>query len=202
MDTDLYKTIAKASKIDIRVKGSHFIGQAIPADDRDKAEKIIKNVSEQYHDATHNCYAYCVDNGNIERFHDDGEPSGTAGKPILQAINGNELVNVVVIVTRYFGGTKLGTGGLVRAYGESAQKAVQSAKIVQRYHTKLIGIECPYDLTNILMKSIEKFNVSVDHSQFDEHMAYQLKVRESKVNDFINYIVEKSSGKISPSILT
>ncbi|MDZ7722758.1 MAG: YigZ family protein [candidate division KSB1 bacterium] len=201
MQNDLYKTIAKESQIDLRVKGSHFIGRAFPVTDRKKVKEIIVGVSEQHYDATHNCYAYCVENGKVERFNDDGEPSGTAGKPILQAIKGNDLLNILVIVTRYFGGTKLGTGGLVRAYGQAAGDAVNEAKIIKKYRTRLLGIECPYDLTNTLMKSIEKYDAKVVHSQFDDHMAYQLKVRSSRMDDFIDYIVEESSGRITPIVL-
>ena len=89
----------------------------------------------------------------------------------------------------------------MRAYGEAAREAVDAAKIIKKYYTKLIGIECPYDLTNTLMKSIEKFDASIVHSKFDDHMAYQLKVRNSRSREFMDYIVELSSGRISPILL-
>ena len=101
MQDDLFKTIAQPSQIDYRVKGSHFIGRAFPVNTVQKARDIIKDISEKHYNATHNCYAYCVEEyGREERFNDDGEPAGTAGRPILPGIKGNDLIKTVVIVTR------------------------------------------------------------------------------------------------------
>ena len=120
------KTIAKAVQSEINVKKSQFICHLFPTKTKKESKEIILKVNEQYSDATHNCTAYIVTDG--EGFDDDGEPGGTAGKPMINVLRKNELHNVTAVVTRYFGGIKLGTGGLTRAYSHAAQLGIEAAK--------------------------------------------------------------------------
>ena len=122
------KTIAKPFQTSIDIKKSQFICRLFPAQNENEAKEIIREISEKYRDATHNCTAYVVSDG--EGYDDDGEPGGTAGRPMLNVLKKNEMENVVAIVTRYFGGIKLGAGGLVRAYSKSVLETLSIAEIV------------------------------------------------------------------------
>lgn len=144
----MFKSINSESVAEIIEKKSKFIATLCEANSKDEAEKILQETRKKYHDAKHNCYAYIVQ--NIEKCSDDGEPSGTAGAPMLALLKSANLTNVIIIVTRYFGGILLGTGGLVRAYTESAQKAIENAQIVQKDYGIRYEVEIAYsDLKNI-----------------------------------------------------
>ena len=145
-----YITIKENKKSEIIEKKSKFIGQIFYVESKEEAEKIISNIKKEYYDARHNCYAYSIYNENKDEIYskssDDGEPSGTAGVPILSVINGNNLVNVLVIVTRYFGGILLGTGGLVKAYKEATEKVIESSKLCRFIKGYEIKISIDYKL--------------------------------------------------------
>ena len=128
----MFKSIKENATAEVVEKKSKFIANVFYVESREEAEEIIKRVNKQYHDARHNCYAYRVitSDGIIEKASDDGEPSGTAGAPMLTILSKNNLANVLVIVTRYFGGILLGTGGLVRAYSEATLEAIEKAEFV------------------------------------------------------------------------
>lgn len=167
----MFKSINSESVAEIIEKKSKFIATLCEANSKDEAEKILQETRKKYHDAKHNCYAYIVEEAKlaggtnehessnqvtdkivqkIEKCSDDGEPSGTAGAPMLALLKSANLTNVIIIVTRYFGGILLGTGGLVRAYTESAQKAIENAQIVQKDYGIRYEVEIAYsDLKNI-----------------------------------------------------
>lgn len=139
-DPDRYDSLANGPEVEVRVKGSRFVGQAWTVHGEADARTRVAAVRKRYHDATHHCTAVVAGppGDDVERYDDDGEPSGTAGRPILAAIRGRNLHDVAVIVTRWFGGTKLGTGGLARAYGEAAAAALDAApRRVVRLTTRL-----------------------------------------------------------------
>lgn len=141
-----FKTVAQeASEVMIERK-SRFIATVRPVTDEEEALALISQMRSKYYDATHNVYAYIIGEGNIMRYSDDGEPSGTAGVPVLEVLRKEGLVDVAVVVTRYFGGIMLGAGGLVRAYGSSAKLGVDAAKIVTRTLCDLVRVECDYTL--------------------------------------------------------
>lgn len=131
---DRFKTIKQNSKAEIEEKKSRFIAEIFYIEDVNQAEEYIKQVKKRYFDARHHCYAYRIIQNNAikEKQSDDGEPSGTAGAPMLNILNKNQIVNVLVVVTRYFGGTLLGTGGLVKAYSEATLKAIENTEIVMQ----------------------------------------------------------------------
>ena len=129
----MQKTIKQNTAAEIVEKKSKFIANLFYVQNEEEAEEIIKSIKKKYYDARHNCYAYNVltKKGIVARSSDDGEPSGTAGMPMLNILQKNELINVLVVVTRYFGGILLGTGGLVRAYSEALVKAIENAEFVK-----------------------------------------------------------------------
>ena len=128
-----YRTVYTGGEGEIVEKKSRFIATAAPVRSEEEALQIIEQIRKEYWDARHNCYAYVIgERGELERFSDDGEPGGTAGKPILEVIKGEELRNTLIVVTRYFGGTLLGTGGLVRAYSAAAKAGIASSVIITR----------------------------------------------------------------------
>ena len=127
------KTVYKGASAEIVEKKSRFIGEVYPITSEEEAAEVLEKVKKQYWDARHHCWAYVIGEAQpLERFSDDGEPSGTAGKPILEVLRGQELTNTLLVVTRYFGGTLLGTGGLVRAYTKAAKEAVEVSTIITR----------------------------------------------------------------------
>lgn len=150
---DEFNTILeKMASAEIVEKKSRFIANLFYVESSEEAEKVIKDIKKKYYDAKHNCFAYLIyeNNGIIKKFSDDGEPSGTAGAPMLEILEKKKLYNVVIIVTRYFGGILLGTGGLVRAYSDSLKKAIESITIVKK--------ECGYEVdVELLYSSFEKF---------------------------------------------
>src|SRR2546428_3575544 len=146
-EKDSFLTIAKALRApELKVKGSRFIADIVPAVSKEEVEKTLRVIRKEFHDATHHCFAYRLGIGStLTRAADDGEPSGTAGKPILFVLTTNKLTNVLLVVTRYFGGTKLGTGPLARAYAEAAQQALSLSKIIRVHLTDTLSLQVPYD---------------------------------------------------------
>lgn len=147
LDPDRYRSLADGPEVERRVLGSRFLGRAFAAADEDAARAAIARVRRKYHDATHHGSAWRIGSpeGVVERFDDDGEPAGTTGRPILAALQGRRVHDAVVVVTRWFGGTKLGTGGLARAYGEAAAAAIDAAPVVERVLTGRIAVACAFD---------------------------------------------------------
>ncbi len=158
----MFKTISKDSTAEIVEKKSRFIANVFYVESIEEAEKKIKQIKKKYFDAKHNCFAYSIysENGNICRCSDDGEPSGTAGAPMLNIITSNELTNVLVIVTRYFGGVLLGTGGLVRAYTSVFQESLKKVNVI----TKVSGLEV---ILKVYYQDLEKIKYYLRQSKVE-----------------------------------
>jgi len=203
MPHDSYKTIKAIVETELKEKGSRFICRAKPVSTREQAENFISSICQKHYDATHNCYAYRIgrDKDIITRYNDDGEPAGTAGKPILQAITTRGLTNVVVVVTRYFGGTKLGTGGLVRAYGGTAVLALDKAEIIVEYLKTNVKIIYTYQFSNLVRNLIDKYNAEIIATDYGDLVQQNIKIRKSKTNDFINQLTNKSSGNVQVNVI-
>ena len=196
---DSYKTISQTVRAELKEKGSRFIARAFPVNSIEGAEEIIARISKKYFNATHNCYAYVIGcyTKAVSRFNDNGEPSGTAGKPILQAIITRDLTNVLVIVTRYFGGTRLGTGGLIRAYGGVAAQVLDQANVVTLFHTKELALKYPYPLSNVVAKAVETFQAEISSSNYGTDVEQKVIIRKSLVHDFCDYLINQSSDQIT-----
>lgn len=180
MADDLYKTIEKVSEGLYKDKGSKFISYVYPVTCEEEIKEIVAKLKKQYYDARHHCYAYMLGHEKtIFRAVDDGEPSSTAGKPILGQILSNEITNVLIVVVRYFGGTKLGVGGLINAYKTAAADAIENNEIIEKTLDAYFKIQYDYILMNSVMKIIKDENLEVLKQDFDNLCTMYLKVRES-----------------------
>ena len=175
---DTYLTIDAPSQGIYKEKGSRFLAFAFPVATTEEAKMIIEQKRREYHDARHVCYAYRICPANIQtRQTDDGEPSGTAGKPILGQIASKELVNVIVVVVRYFGGVKLGTGGLAVAYKTATDDALQAADTVARTIDEVMTVSFGYLVMNSVMKIVKEMEPQVLAQQFDMSCEMTLQIR-------------------------
>ena len=175
-----YKTISSSTEGIYKEKGSKFLSFAIPVNTVDEIKEILKEYRKKFFDARHVCYAYML-GAEHEKFrsNDDGEPSGTAGKPILGQINSRELTNVLIIVVRYFGGVLLGTGGLVVAYKEAASDALNRAEIIEKAVNVEISIGFDYLLMNDVMRIIKDTNAQISTQTFDNTCSMLLFIRKA-----------------------
>ncbi|MEI6554317.1 MAG: YigZ family protein [Paludibacter sp.] len=175
-----YKTISSSTEGIYKEKGSKFLSFAIPVNTVDEIKEILKEYRKKFFDARHVCYAYML-GAEHEKFrsNDDGEPSGTAGKPILGQINSRELTNVLIIVVRYFGGVLLGTGGLVVAYKEAASDALNRAEIIEKAVYVEISIGFDYLLMNDVMRIIKDTNAQISTQTFDNTCSMLLFIRKA-----------------------
>lgn len=179
--SDTYKTIANPTEGIYKEKGSKFLSFAIPVQTADEIKEIVKDYRKRFFDARHVCYAYMLGAERTDfRANDDGEPSGTAGRPILGQINSRDLTNIVVIVVRYFGGVLLGTGGLVVAYKEATADALNQAEIIEKTVDELIAINFDYILMNDVMRIIKDTNPQIIHQSFDNLCSMKLSIRKQE----------------------
>ncbi len=177
---DAYKVLEKDGTAQIREKMSRFIGFAIPVASADEAKGRIKALANEYHDARHVCWAYMIGPDRTEwQLNDNGEPSGTAGKPILGQINHFGLTDTLVVVVRYFGGIKLGTPGLIAAYKATAREAIEAAGIKEKVKTSDIAITFPYVAANGVMKIVKSQGCEVVTQEFDNTCSMLLRVPAS-----------------------
>ena len=185
------KTIAKPFQTSIDIKKSQFICRLFPAQTEKEAKEIINEISEKYSDATHNCTAYIVSDG--EGYDDDGEPGGTAGRPMLNVLKKNEMENLVAIVTRYFGGIKLGAGGLVRAYSKSVLETLSIADIVDMELYEIFRFTFEYQHIKTIDGEIRSKNLAVVEKQYETNVIYYV---ASNNIEMINNIQEKLVNEV------
>ena len=195
MEDKEYFTAARANRHQTRIKRSLFIGSLFPAADRDSAEKNLSEIRSEFHDATHNCYAYRIDE-NDYRFSDDGEPSGTAGMPILKMLDKYRLLHSLLIITRYFGGIKLGTGGLIRAYSQCAEETIQNSPRKKFVQHREITIRYPYHLTRRVHYTVSKYDGIIEDSQFGSAVISRVKIPFRQGEDFEEELLRSGTGQI------
>lgn len=172
---------------EIKVKGSKFIANLFPVSTKEEAEIKYELMRKQYYDASHNCFAYRIGADNF-RFSDDGEPSGTAGKPILQVIDHFALLQVLCVVTRYFGGIKLGSGGLMRAYSEAAKAVLAITRTKKKFYSRRLRLLFNYDLENMVRKLINEAGGKILHCEYASQIMMELAIPKSKAIIFIDTI--------------
>lgn len=183
-----YFCVSKEISNEIVIERSRFIGYAAPAFSDEDAKAFIAKIKKSHPFATHNCYAYIAENGAIARFSDDGEPQGTAGMPILEVIKNKSLVNTAIVVTRYFGGVKLGAGGLVRAYSSSASEVISAAGIDEYILSAVYRSEIPYDCYNLFLKFIGEIKCKVISTFYEE--AVVVEIATPSAYDFVAEITD------------
>lgn len=191
-----YRYIDGEYEVKIEIKRSIFIATVKGEVDGEGADEFVKRIRKKYPDATHNCYAYVGDElGNLTRFSDDGEPSGTAGQPILDVLRKQNIVKTAIVVTRYFGGIKLGAGGLVGAYSECASKGVLEGKINAKVECEEILITSDYPTYAVVEKFLRKRNTVIDAIDYNNDVRCTVFVPLDDVESFISGLKEATIGR-------
>ncbi len=189
-----YKTVEIENSDEFVEKKSRFIGYVKPVKTQNEAVDFINSIKSKHWDAAHNVYAYVLKENNIQRYSDDGEPSGTAGVPVLDVIQKNELVDVCVVVTRYFGGTLLGTGGLVRAYSHGSKIAVESGNIITMAPCKILSVSVDYSFYERLNNLLNDFGANIESTDYSDKVNITFSIKEQSVNSLQEKLTDMSNG--------
>lgn len=190
-----YKTVWGHTETLLVEKKSKFIANVFPTDNEEDALMHLAEIKKKYSDATHNVYAYVIDENNIFRYSDDGEPGGTAGMPVLDTIRKEGLVDVLVVVTRYFGGTLLGTGGLVHAYSASAKQGLTDAGIITRILCNIVEIKTDYNLSGKVQYKIASENYILEDTIYDNEVTFKVCCKIEDTQKFIDEVIDITNGK-------
>lgn len=196
----LYTTLAKEASGELTEKKSVFIGYASPVKSEKEAIDFIAKIRKKHSDARHNVYAYQLNGGGIARYSDDGEPQGTAGVPVLDVIKKSGADDCVIVVTRYFGGILLGTGGLVRAYSAAAKLAVDAAEVVTYESFTEFSVKCDYSAYQKLEAELPKYGVKTDSVDFGGEVVLKLAIKAVRFDEFSARISEMFAGRIKPEV--
>lgn len=193
---DCYKTLRNPAQAECIVKKSRFIASAAPVDNEEEALYFITRVKKEHSQANHNVFAYVI-NEQIQRFSDDGEPSGTAGRPVLEVMNRKSLVKAVIVVTRYFGGILLGAGGLVRAYSETAVKGAEAAGEVERLLYRELSMVLDYHWLGTVKREVEQAggqNITMDYG---EKVGLKVLLRPEGLEALTKRLTDLSAGQVT-----
>ncbi|MBR6108369.1 MAG: YigZ family protein [Clostridia bacterium] len=193
-----YKTVLTASETEFTEKRSRFIGRCFPVKSEEEAMEKLNAIRKLHYDATHNCWAYAL-SGGAQRFSDDGEPGGTAGMPIMDTLIKRDIKDALIVVTRYFGGILLGSGGLVRAYSRSASEALSAAGCGLMSPCRVIEFAVDYPRYGGI-EGFVKANSVVDSIEFLENVRFCVTVPEEKTDGFIRAVIEKTDGRAAPAV--
>ena len=198
-----YPIPASESEVELSFKNSHFIGTARVAATVDEAKTYIASVRTRFLDASHHCYAFAVGYGATvtHGMSDDGEPSGTAGKPMLAVVQGCGLGDIVVVATRYFGGTKLGTGGLVKAYTETTQAAIAAVERVCKVEIIGVVVILAYDAYEICKRQIKAHGAMVEAEDFGVQVQLVLRLDAERYDELRTTLIEMTSGRVQVELL-
>jgi len=194
-ETAQYLVPAASSQAEIKVKGSRFIATIGHSPDRIEAEKMYLDYKKKYYNATHNCLAYFIRPDDF-RFSDDGEPSGTAGRPIFQVLEKSGVQEIFCVVTRYFGGIKLGTGGLIKAYTEAAQAALSQLQVRIITVFSVFETTADYLWESKIRHLVTQFNGEISAADYDHGLRIEARIPASSDQEFIRQIIEQSNGQI------
>lgn len=199
MSRKVFFTLSDKGESKIEIKQSVFIGQAVRISSPEEADAFVKGVKAQYPDARHNCYAWILSNGvNMQKYSDDGEPSGTAGMPLLSVLEKNGLTDCAVAVTRYFGGILLGKGGLVRAYTEAASSAVTDAGVVKIIEGTEYKMTFGYDAFDKMSRHVTNNGWEIIGTEYAENIQMTILCPTNEAEEMIASIVDVSAGQIMP----
>lgn len=192
-----YKTVLENASDEFVEKRSRFIGYCKPVKTEQEAIDFINEKRSEHWNATHNVYAYSLREGNIKRYSDDGEPSGTAGMPVLDVIVKNEIFDVVVVVTRYFGGVLLGTGGLVRAYSHGSKIAVEAAKPVIMQNCLVCEARCAYNQYGKVSSLIIDVGAAVDDTVYESDVLVKFHIKPDLLGTLNKKLADATSGEVT-----
>ena len=192
-----YKTIYKGGENEIIEKKSRFIATVIPAEDEETALAFIESMKKKYWNATHNCYAYVIgERSELQRCSDDGEPGGTAGRPMLDVLLGEKIHNVAVVVTRYFGGTLLGTGGLVRAYSSATKAGLEASTVITKIWGSKLLITTDYTGLGKIQYILGQKGIKILDSQYSDVVLLRVLVPKKELEDMKAELVEGTNGQV------
>lgn len=191
-----YKTVYCGGEAEIIEKKSRFIATVRPVKSEEEALVFIESMRKKYWNATHNCFAYVIgEHFQVQRCSDDGEPSGTAGKPMLDVLLGEEIHDVVVVVTRYFGGTLLGTGGLVRAYAGSTKEGLLASKVITKMHGQKLSVQTDYTGFGKIQYTLGQRGIRILNSVYTDKVELEVLLPESEIESIISEIREGTNGQ-------
>lgn len=194
------KIPVKNSSSEMTIKGSRFLSESFVLASQSEVREIVKAQKQKYADATHVCHAFIFGkNAEIMGMSDDGEPGGTAGRPMLDVLKGRGVTNILVTITRWFGGTLLGTGGLVKAYGDGTKNVIEATEFEELVEKSEFTFECDYQQYQLIKKLMENFTLSEIEESFDEKIKVSGKIPTSEFENFKSTVFDKSNGKIQIS---
>ena len=197
-----YKSLRKVDEKEIIIEKSSFIGTAKAVADEEEALEFIREVKKRHYEATHNVYAYILgDDNNIQRFSDDGEPSGTAGVPVLEVLKKNDLRNVCALVTRYFGGIKLGKGGLVRAYSKGASAALEASEVIWRTLYKVVAVKVDYTLLGMMQNQLKLDGYALRNINYADNVVFEVYVENNQTEDFLAKVTDWCNARVETQII-
>ncbi|SDC93986.1 uncharacterized protein, YigZ family [Melghirimyces thermohalophilus] len=191
-----YFTVKESAETEIHIQKSRFLTYVAPVETKDEADAFIDHISRRHWDATHNCHAYVLWDGQIaQKSSDDGEPSGTAGRPILEVIRNRQLINTAIVVTRYFGGIKLGAGGLIRAYSRAAATGLDAAGILEWVRHRELHITVDYPAMGKIEHELRSAGIQPPPATFTEQVQWQLWIPEGEEDPIRKMVMEQTGGK-------
>lgn len=191
-----YFITSENGQAEVVEKKSRFIARVIPVSSEEDALEKIESLKKKYWDARHNCYAFCLGaNNEIQRFSDDGEPQGTAGKPILEVLLNKNVHNTLILVTRYFGGTLLGTGGLIRAYGQAALEGLSNAEIMEVSEGVSFELSVDYESIGKIKYNMVQFGVGDAEETYTEGVTLKIQMKKADFEKFKTSVIDATSGK-------
>lgn len=191
-----YRTIGESGQAEIMIQKSRFLTFVYPVTSEADCQTYLSQIKKKYYDATHHCSAYIIGlDQDCQKANDDGEPSGTAGRPILEILKKQALTNILVIVTRYFGGTKLGANGLIRAYGKSTLAGLAASTIVEKRLFYRYHLQFTYDLQGILENKLRQNNYLIESRQFSSDVSFHILIEENQKEAFYELIREATAGQ-------
>ena len=194
-ENDVYYTSLRPERTEIKIKGSRFIASAKSVSSKEEAISYLNDIKSEFHDARHNCFAYRIGKEGMEfRASDDGEPSGSAGKPILFTIKKYGLTDIIVVVTRYFGGTKLGVGGLARAYSDSSEETLKISKRKPIYIVNPVKIFCTYEDINAVKRLVDEYSINFQ-DYYADSIEINANIPASQAKRFSAELTSKTSGR-------
>lgn len=194
---DEYTTLRARAHATLTVRGSRFLAEAFPVQEKDECDELVRGVRKEYFDATHHPFAYRLAPDGVQfRSSDDGEPPGTAGKPLLAAIDGAELTDVMVVVTRYFGGTKLGAGGLARAYRRAAELALGAGERLTKYVCDVLPVSFPHACVGPVMRAVTAAGGRIASSHYELEVHMEIEIRRSRAEGLRAALLEGTSGAV------
>jgi uncharacterized YigZ family protein len=191
-----YLTVKEFGQNEIVIERSRFIAHVGRAETEEKAQEFIQTIKKKHWDATHNCSAYIIgENNQIQKANDDGEPSGTAGVPILEVLKKKDLKDTVVVITRYFGGIKLGAGGLIRAYGKATSEGINATGVVECQLMQIMHTKADYTWLGKIENELRNSRYQLKEIHYHEHVEFETYVKESEIGMFLDWMTELTNGQ-------